>query len=132
MLNALNVFIGGGLGTLARWGLSGFVARHWGETFPLGTLIINITGSFAIGFFAGLTGSEGRWMTSPSFRQFFMLGICGGYTTFSSFSYQTLTLAENGQWFKAGANVVLSLALCLVAVWLGNAMGLFLGSTKGN
>jgi CrcB protein len=132
MLNALWIFIGGGLGTLARWGLSGFVARYWGETFPVGTLVINITGSFAIGLFAGLTGPDGRWLAPSSFRQFFMLGICGGYTTFSSFSLQTLALAQNNQWFKAGANILLSVALCLGAVWLGNALALSLNSTKGH
>ena len=131
MLNAVWLFLGGGLGTLARWGASGFIARHWGETFPLGTLVVNVTGSFIIGLFAALTGPEGRWLVSPSFRQCFMLGVCGGYTTFSSFSLQTLTLAEDGQWFKAGANSVLSLVLCLVAVWLGDAMAVFLNSTKG-
>ena len=132
MLNGLLVFIGGGLGTVARWGLSGFVARHWGETFPLGTLVINVTGSFAIGLFAGLTGPDGRWLAPASFRQFFMLGICGGYTTFSSFSLQTLSLAEDNQWFKAGSNVVLSLVLSLVAVWLGNALSFHLNPAKGN
>ncbi len=132
MLNALWIFMGGGLGTLARWGLSGFVARRWGETFPLGTLVINVSGSFVIGLFAGLTGPDGRWLAPPSFRQFFMLGICGGYSTFSSFSLQTLTLAEDNQWFKAGANVVLSLVLCLTAVWLGHALAFYLNSSKGN
>ena len=132
MLNALWIFIGGGTGTLTRWGLSGFVARNWGETFPLGTLIINVTGSFVIGLFAGLTGPEGRWLAPPSFRQFFMIGICGGYTTFSSFSLQTLTLAEDNQWFKAGANVVFSVILCLVAVWLGHTLAFYLNSTKGS
>jgi CrcB protein len=132
MLNALIIFIGGGLGTLARWGLSGFVARYWGETFPFGTLIINITGSFVIGLFAGLTGPEGRWLAPAAFRQFLMIGICGGYTTFSSFSLQTLALAEDEQWFKAGANVVLSLVLCLVAVWLGKALAGYMNSMKGN
>ena len=132
MLNALWIFMGGGLGTLARWGLSGFVARHWGETFPVGTLVINVTGSFVIGLFAGLTGPDGRWLASPSFRQFFMLGICGGYTTFSSFSLQTLSLAQEEQWFRAGANVVLSVVLCLAAVGLGNALAQFLSSTRGN
>ncbi len=132
MLNAVLLFIGGGLGTLARWGLSLFVARHWGETFPLGTLVINVTGSFVIGLFAGLTGPDGRWMAPAYFRQFFMIGICGGYTTFSSFSLQTLKLAGDQQWFKAGANVVLSVVLCLVAVWLGNALAVWLSSMKGN
>jgi CrcB protein len=131
MWNALWIFIGGGLGTLARWGVSGFVARQWGETFPLGTLVINVTGSFIIGLFAGLTGPEGRWMAPITFRQFFMLGICGGYTTFSSFSLQTLSLAQDGQWFKAGVNVVLSVLLCLIGVWLGHVFAMQLNSPKG-
>ncbi len=132
MLNAVWLFIGGGLGALARWGVSGFVARHWGETFPLGTLVVNVTGSFIIGLFATLTGPEGRLLAPASFRQFFMLGVCGGYTTFSSFSLQTLTLAEDNQWIEAGVNAVLSLVLCLMAVWLGHALALHLNSTKGN
>lgn len=132
MLNAVLIFIGGGLGSLARWGASGFVARHWGETFPFGTLVVNVTGSFIIGVFGALTGPEGRWLVPVSFRQFFMLGICGGYTTFSSFSLQTLTLAEDGQWFKAGANAALSLVLCLAGVWLGHSLGVNWDEMKGN
>jgi len=119
MWNGLWVFVGGGLGSLVRWLLSGWIANTVGETFPWGTLVINVTGSFVIGLFATVTGPEGRWLAPTTFRQFFIWGICGGYTTFSSFSWQTLTLAEDGQWFKAGANVVLSVVLCLLGVWLG-------------
>jgi len=122
MLNALWIFIGGGLGTLARWGVSGWIASTVGETFPWGTLVINVSGSFIIGLFATLTGPDGRWLARDISRQFFMLGVCGGYTTFSSFSLQTLNLAQDGQWFKAGANSVLSLVLCLVGVWLGHLL----------
>ena len=129
MWNALWIFIGGGLGSLARWGASGWIANTIGQTFPWGTLVVNVSGSFFIGLFAAATGPEGRWMAPATFRQFFMLGICGGYTTFSSFSLQTLTLAEDGQWFRAGANSVLSLVLCLVGVWLGHLLGSALNSS---
>jgi CrcB protein len=129
MWNALWIFIGGGLGSLVRWGASGWIANTIGQTFPWGTLVVNVSGSFIIGLFAAATGPEGRWMAPATFRQFFMLGICGGYTTFSSFSLQTLNLAENGQWFKAGANSVLSLVLCLVGVWLGHLLGSALNSS---
>src|ERR1700690_3411144 len=113
------VAIGGALGTTGRYWLSGLVARQIGETFPWGTLIINVTGSFIIGFFAALTGPNGRLYVGSTGRQFFMTGICGGYTTFSSFSLQTLNLMNDGEWFRAGANMGLSLALCLIAVWAG-------------
>jgi CrcB protein len=132
MWNALWIFVGGGLGSLARWGVSGLAANKFGETFPWGTLIVNISGSFVIGLFATATGTDGRWLAKDTFRQFFMVGICGGYTTFSSFSWQTLTLAENGQWFKAGANVALSVLLCLIGVWLGYLVAMQLNATKGH
>jgi fluoride exporter len=119
MLMYLWVAIGGALGSVSRFWLSGVVARHFGETFPWGTLVINVTGSFVIGLFATSTGTEGRWLVSPSFRTFFMIGICGGYTTFSSFSLQTLNLANEGEWARAGANILLSVVLCLAGVWLG-------------
>ena len=114
------VVAGGGLGALGRFLLSGYVASHWGEIFPWGTLIINITGSFAIGFFGTLTDPDGALLVRPEARTFFMVGICGGYTTFSSFSLQTLRLAQNGQWINAGANVLTSNIGCLFAVWLGH------------
>jgi len=129
MWNALWIFIGGGLGSLARWGFSGWIANAFGQTFPWGTLFVNVSGSFVIGLFATVSGPEGRWLAPATFRQFFMLGVCGGYTTFSSFSLQTLTLAEDGEWFRAAANSVLSLVLCLMGVWLGHLLGSILNST---
>jgi len=119
MLMYLWVAIGGALGSVGRFWLNGMMSRSFGETFPWGTMLINVTGSFVIGFFAALTGPDGRLFASASFRTFFMVGICGGYTTFSSFSLQTLNLANDGQWLRAGANVLLSVALCLAGVWLG-------------
>ncbi len=126
MLSALWVFLGGGLGSLARWWVSGWIARTVGETFPWGTLAANVSGSLLIGVLATLTGPEGRWLAPVSMRQFLLLGVCGGYTTFSSFSLQTLTLVQDGEWFRAGANVVLSFVLCLTAVWIGHVLALYL------
>lgn len=131
MLNYFFVGLGGAIGTLGRYWLNGIVSQRVGESFPWGTLIINVTGSFIIGFFAAATAPEGRWTVSPTGRAFFMTGICGGYTTFSSFSLQTLNLALDGEWFRAGANAVLSLVLCLVAVWLGYVAAMALKPMKG-
>jgi len=132
MRNALWIFVGGGVGSVARWWFSGWIANLIGQTFPWGTLVINVTGSFVIGLFATVTGPDGRWLARDSFRQFFMYGVCGGYTTFSSFSLQTLTLAQEGEWFKAGANCVFSLVLCLIGVWLGHVLALEITSLKGH
>ena len=126
------IAIGSALGGTARFALSGFVARAVGETFPWGTLIINVTGSFAIGFFNTLTGPDGRWFVSSQGRLFFMTGICGGYTTFSAFSLQTLNLAREGEWLHAGGNIAGSVALCLLAVWLGHLAAASVNSLKGS
>src|SRR6516225_2321038 len=115
------VAIGSTIGGTLRFWLSGLIANAVGQTFPWGTLVINITGSFAIGFFATLTGPDGRVFVPGQWRQFFMIGVCGGYTTFSSFSLQTLNLAQDGEWLWAGLNIALSVVLCLVGVWLGHA-----------
>ena len=132
MLNYIWVIIGGGLGCALRYWASGFVARIFGETFPWGTLIVNVTGSLFIGFFAAMTGPDGRWFMSGSVRTFVMVGICGGYTTFSSFSLQTLNLASDGEWLFAAANAVLSLVLCLLAVWAGHAAAALLNPMEGH
>ena len=125
------VAIGGALGTTARYWLSGVVARLIGETFPWGTLVINISGSFVIGFFAAFTGPDGRVFVGSTARQFVMVGLCGGFTTFSSFSLQTLNLMNDGEWVRAGGNVVLSVALCLIAVWGGFMIASTLKVMKG-
>jgi fluoride exporter len=132
MIAYLWVAIGGALGSVGRYWLGGIIADRAGMTFPLGTLVINVTGSFLIGLFASLNTAEGRAGTAPGFRQFFMIGICGGYTTFSTFSLETLNLLRDRQWFYAGGNVLLSVLLCLVAVWLGWLLGSMFNSMKGN
>ena len=118
--------LGGALGTGARFWASGLIAERFGEVFPLGTLFVNVTGSFIIGFFAAFADPQGPVLVGPRVRQFVMIGICGGYTTFSSFSLQTLELARDGDWLRAGLNSVLSLICCLVAVWLGRIVALML------
>jgi fluoride exporter len=126
MFSYILVMLGGALGTGARFWMSGFIAERGGEFFPLGTLVVNVTGSFVIGFFAAFTGPETPVLVSPRFREFFMIGVCGGYTTFSSFSLQTLDFARDGDWLKALLNTLLSFACCLAAVWLGRILALTL------
>ena len=116
------VGLGGALGSVARYWCSGVVARAMGETFPWGTLIVNVSGSLVIGFIATVSGPDGRFLIPPEARQFMMVGILGGYTTFSSFSLQTLSLARDGEWLLAGANIVGSVVLCLIAVWVGHML----------
>lgn len=132
MLSYLWVALGGALGSVGRFWLSGLVAARYGESFPMGTLVVNVSGSLVIGFLAALSVPEGRLLPSPGLRQFLMLGVCGGYTTFSSFSLQTLDLLRDREWLYAGGNVLLSVALCLIAVWLGYVLGAALTATKGN
>ena len=130
MITYLWIALGGALGSMARYGCSSLVARMVGETFPWGTLVINVVGSLVIGFFATLTGPDGRLLVAPDARQFVMVGICGGYTTFSSFSLQTLNLVRDGDMVGAGANVAASVAACLVAVWLGSVGAAALNQTR--
>ena len=122
------IAVGSALGGMARFWLSGVVASLAGEIFPLGTLIINVLGSLVIGFFATITGPDGRLLVGTVARQFVMIGICGGFTTFSSFSLQTLDLLNDGEWLYAGTNIAASVALCLLAVWIGHAAALSLNS----
>ena len=128
MLTYFWIMLGGALGSGARFWASGLIAERMGEVFPLGTLFVNVSGSFVIGFFDGLTDPQGPFVVGPRMRQFVMIGVCGGYTTFSSFSLQTLELARDGDWLRAGLNSVLALAGCLVAVWLGRALAVMLVS----
>jgi CrcB protein len=120
MLTYALVALGSAIGGTLRYWLAGVISADGAGTFPWGTLVVNVTGSVAIGLFATLTASDGRLYVPSEWRTFFMVGICGSYTTFSSFSLQTLALVQDGEWLAAGLNVLGSVALCLIAVWLGH------------
>jgi len=132
MLAYLWVAIGGALGSVGRFWLNGLISEKFGATFPWGTLTINVTGAFVIGIVGALAISEGRMdsQTRQFAVQFLMIGVCGGYTTFSSFSFQTLNLLREREWLYAGGNVLLSVVLCMIAVWLGWLLGATFNSAK--
>lgn len=121
--NYLWVALGGAAGSVARFWLSAAVAALIGPRFPWGTLLINIGGSFVIGWFGALTAGAGALVVPPGVRLLVMVGLCGGFTTFSSFSLQTLELLQGGEVLRAGAYIVGSVALCLLFVWFGVVLG---------
>ena len=125
------ITLGSALGGAARYWCSGVVANAFGATFPWGTLVVNVSGSFIIGFFGTLTGPDGRVFVPSEYRQFVMIGFCGGYTTFSSFSLQTPALMQDGEWGHAGINIGLAVVLCLASVWLGHIAAASLNQLKG-
>jgi fluoride exporter len=131
MFEYLLVAIGSALGGVGRYWISGLIANRIGQSFPWDTIVVNITGCFIIGFFNTITGTEGRLLVPAAARTFFMIGLCGGYTTFSAFSLQTLNLTEDGQWPQAAANVFLSVILCLLGVWLGHLLASGVNAMKG-
>lgn len=132
MLTYLWIAIGSALGGMARYACSRGVALRYGETFPWGTLLVNVSGSFVIGMIAAATGPDSRFVVSPNVRNFMMVGLCGGYTTFSSFSLQTLELIRNRDFGEAIGNVVLSVIACMAAVALGYIVGSALGTARLN
>jgi CrcB protein len=126
------IAIGGALGSVSRYWINGFVSDKIGASFPWGTLVINVVGSFVIGLVGAIASPEGRLDSQQRqfATQFLMIGVCGGYTTFSSFSWQTLNLMRDREWLYAGGNIVLSVILCLIAVWLGWMLGSMFNSAK--
>jgi len=124
------IAVGSALGGMARYWCSAIAARLLGETFPWGTLLVNIVGSLIIGFFATLTGPDGRLLVGSTTRLFVMVGFCGGYTTFSSLSLQTLNLIHDGEFLYAGLNIAASVVLCLLAVWIGHVLATAFGTLR--
>ena len=131
MATYLWIALGSALGGIARFACSNLAVAWFGPSFPWGTLFINVAGSFVIGFFGTLTGPDGRLLVPGDARQFVMVGLCGGYTTFSTFSMQTLTLAQEGDYLRAGLNIGGSVVLCLLSVWLGYVAATALNAVKG-
>ena len=112
--------MGGAIGSIGRVLMSNFVTRFTGEEFPFGTIAVNVTGAILMGVLAGYGESEpGKLLFSQSARTFLMIGLLGGYTTFSSFSLQTFLLIEQGNMTGAFLNVLLSVLLCLAGIWVG-------------
>ena len=121
------VAVGGAIGSMARLWLGVKVTLLTGLAFAWGTILVNIIGSLVIGFVATLTGPNGRVVVPVNAQAFVMVGLCGGFTTFSAFSLQTLELARDGRLMHAGANIMLSVVLCLTAVALGHWLAALFG-----
>ena len=119
MDRALLVGIGGFIGSIARYWLAGLVQRWNGTDFPVGTLAVNILGSFVLGLVVAL--SLDRDLINPNARLFLGVGFCGGFTTMSTFSYETIALLREGSFVAGLGNIAASLVSCLTAVWLGDA-----------
>lgn len=118
----LAVVLGGALGSVARYALAGWIAGKMGNIFPWGILIVNALGCFLMGWFYGMTSPDGAWPVSSSIRAFLMIGLCGGFTTMSSFTLQTLLLAMESRPYLALLNIGLSGIVCLILTWAGIAL----------
>lgn len=117
IVNPALVFIGAGSGGLLRFWIGGFLQRWWGPHFPVGTLVVNVSGCFAMGFLAAAW--TGPTPVRDEHRMLVLIGLLGGYTTFSSFGYETIVLAQRGAWGRSMLYVTASVALSLFAVWIG-------------
>ena len=115
------MFLGGGLGATLRYGMSGMVHRIMGSDFPYGTLVVNILGCLLIGALMSVT--EDRILLHPRMRLFLAIGLLGGFTTFSTFSYETVALLRSGAFLYGMLNVLLSVCVCLLATWIGTIIG---------
>jgi CrcB protein len=120
MVNILIIGIGGFLGAITRYGVALWVGERWGRSFPLGTFLINISGSFLIGLLMSLFTE--RFMVNPQWRLMLVVGFLGAYTTFSTFEYETGALLKDGEWMVAGLNVILSVFVGFAALKLGGVI----------
>ena len=118
LMNSLLIFFGAGLGGLVRYWVSNGVYWFLGRNFPYGTLVVNVSGSFLMGLLFALIVERFDGI-GPQLRALLLIGFLGGYTTFSSFSIETLNLFESGAWVDASVNIFLSVTLCIALTWLG-------------
>ena len=123
MQNILLIGIGGFIGAVARYGLSLWIGQRWGRSFPLGTFLVNVSGSFFIGLLMTLMAD--RYAANPQWRLLLVVGFLGAYTTFSTFEYETGALLKDGEWFFAMLNIILSVVVGFVALKLGEAIAKF-------
>ncbi len=117
MLKWILIAAGGALGSVLRYSSQGWAQRLVDGSFPLGTMVVNVSGCLVLGFLAGMFA--GATLVREEYRIGLTVGVLGGYTTFSTFGLETFYLANDGQWRAAAANMVLSCALGLAAVWIG-------------
>ena len=120
MMNVMIIGIGGFVGAAARYGIATWIGQRWGRSFPLGTFVINVSGSFLIGLLMTLMAE--RFTENPQWRLLLVVGFLGAYTTFSTFEYETGALLKDGEWLYAGLNVVMSVIVGFVALKLGEVM----------
>ena len=120
MFKATLIFLGAGTGGLLRYWLGGLVQNWWGPAFPMGTMLVNVSGCLVMGFLA--TAWYGPMLVRDEVRVAVLIGVLGGYTTFSTFGRETLALAHDGEWMRAGLYVLGSVALSLFGVWLGSVI----------
>ncbi|HEX4045260.1 MAG TPA: fluoride efflux transporter CrcB [Gammaproteobacteria bacterium] len=118
MLNTFLIFVGAGFGGVFRYWISNITYSFLGRQFPYGTLVVNVSGCFLMGLLYVLILERFDGL-GPQLRSLLLIGLLGGYTTFSSFSIETLTLFENGAYLSAALNILFSLILCIAATWLG-------------
>lgn len=117
MINYLIIGIGGFFGAISRYAIGLWIGQKWGRSFPLGTFVINVSGSFFIGLFMSLFTE--RFMVNPQWRLLLVVGFLGAYTTFSTFEYETGRLVKDGEWLIASMNVILSVVAGFVALKVG-------------
>lgn len=117
MMNVLVIGIGGFMGAVARYGISVWIGQRWGRSFPLGTFVINVSGSFLIGLLMTLMAE--RFTEDPQWRLLLVVGFLGAYTTFSTFEYETGALLKDGEWLFAMLNIILSVVVGFIALKLG-------------